>query len=124
MRDDLISDQITIMKFWRAYMFVMFGLHYFLGIASVVLAVTIASKPFKVSPGDNTYEVLAWLLALSTGLVGFISPERVGERYQKAFQVLSMAITRFRGDSSYTVNHVLDAYQTGEQFIHEKRTTE
>lgn len=124
MRDDLISEQIRIMKFWRAYMFVMYGLHYFLGIASIVLAVTVACKPFKLSQGDNTYEVLAWFLALSTGIVGFISPERVGARYQKAFQVLSVEITRFRCDSSYTVNHVLDAYQIGERYIHEKLATE
>jgi hypothetical protein len=124
MRDDLISEQIRIMEFWRAYMFVMYGLHYFLGIASVVLAVTVASKPFEIPRESQIYGVLAWLLALTTGIVGFISPERVGERYQKAFQVLSVEITRFRSDPSYTVNHMLDAYQAGERFIHEKRGTE
>jgi hypothetical protein len=62
MRDDLISEQIRVMEFWRLYLFIMYGLHYILGLASVVLAVTVASKPFHVSKDDNLYDILGGYL--------------------------------------------------------------
>jgi hypothetical protein len=124
MRDNDIADQIAVMKFWCGYMFFMYGLHYILGIAAVILSVTVASKPFKVADGSNTYEILAWALAAVTGVISFINPERVADRYQQAYRVLNIEITRFRSDQSYTVNHVLKAYERGEDIIHAKRSSE
>ncbi|KUZ74456.1 hypothetical protein WI38_15080 [Burkholderia ubonensis] len=124
MRDAQIADQIVIMKFWRTYMFVMYGLHYLLGLSAVVLSVTVASKPFEVQNGDNTYALLAWALAALTGVIAFVTPERIGDRYHKAFRMLSVEITRFRNDQTYTVDHVLQAYERGEDVIHAKRATE
>ncbi|MHA6883025.1 hypothetical protein [Ralstonia pseudosolanacearum] len=96
MRDEEIADQIAIMKFWRGYMFFMYFLHYALGVTSVVLAVLVAGKPFSVSAEAALYKYLATALAGVTGIVAFINPERIGERYQSAFKVLSVEITRFR----------------------------
>ena len=124
MRKEQIADQIKIKNFWLFYMITMYILHYALGLAAVGLSVTVASKPFSVPQGDNLYNVLAWALALTTGVISFVGPERVGEKYQKAFQVLNVEITRFLADNSYTVDHVLKAYQRGEDFIHAKRGTE
>lgn len=124
MRDVQIADQIRIMKFWRAYMFAMYGLHYLLGLSAVVLSVTVASKPFEVPKGSNVYSILSWALAALTGVIAFVTPERVGDRYQRAFRILSVEITRFRNDDTYTVDHVLNAYERGEDIIHAKRATE
>lgn len=105
-------------------MFLMYFLHYFLGIASVVLAVLVAGKPFPVPESSVLYKGLATTLAAVTGVVAFINPERIGERYQRAFRALSVEITRFRGDESRTVDDVLKAYERGEDFIHAKRASE
>ena len=117
-----ISEQIVVMRFWQTYLFVMYGLHYILGIAAVGLSVTVASKPFGIDA--VTAGNLAWCLALVTGFIGFISPERIGERYQRAYQTLSVVVTKYLADPTYTVDHVLKAYEAGEAIIHQKRPTE
>ena len=50
-------------------MFLMYFLHYFLGIASVVLAVLVAGKPFPVPESSVLYKGLATTLAAVTGVV-------------------------------------------------------
>jgi hypothetical protein len=127
MRDKQIADQIFLMRVWQVYMLVMYGLHYILGISAVFLAVTVASKPFGWlgwAKDDERCAMLAWILAAITGVVSFIMPERTGDRYQRAFRVLNVEVTRFRSDETYTVNHVLQAYERGEDIIHAKRATE
>ncbi|RDJ98265.1 hypothetical protein DN412_41265 [Cupriavidus lacunae] len=79
-------------------MFLMYFLNYLLGIASVILAALVADKPFPVANSSVLYKGLATALSAVTGMVAFINPERIGERYQRAFRVLSVEITRFRGD--------------------------
>jgi hypothetical protein len=112
-RKKLIEDQYAVMRFWRVYIFVMYGLHYILGIAAVFLSVTLAAKPFKI--GSDMENNLAWGLALVTSIIAFITPERIGERYQQAYQTLSVAVTKYLADETYTVDHVVKAYETGRQ---------
>jgi hypothetical protein len=121
-RQDEIREQIRVLNFWRAYLFVMYGLHYVLGVAAVALSVIVAGKPASFTP-----ERLQWLaiwLAGITSVIAFISPERVGERYQRAYRVLSVEVTRYLSDTSYGLDNVLKAYERGEDFIHSKRGTE
>lgn len=121
-RKNQIRDQLSALYFWRAYMFVMYGLHYILGLAAVTLSVTVAAKPFGID--GATVNTLSWLLALVTSLVAFITPERVGERYQRAYQILSVVVTKFLADPTFTVSDVTTAYEAGEAVIHQKRATE
>lgn len=124
MRDEEIADQIAIMKFWRGYMFFMYLLHYAFGVTSVVLAVLVAGKPFSIPADAALYKYLATALAGVTGIVAFINPERIGERYQGAFRILSVEIARFRGDGRRKVDDVLRAYERGEDVIHARRASE
>jgi hypothetical protein len=118
----LIKDQLNVLRFWRAYMFVMYGLHYFLGLTAVTLSVSVASKRFSGEPA--IVDTLSLILAVVTAWIVFITPERIAERYQRAYQLLSVAITKYLADTSFTVTDVTQAYEAGEAVIHQKRATE
>ena len=98
-------------------------MYYFLGASAILLSVTVASKPFT-DPFENDYRTIAWLLALVTSLITFLNPEERGNRYQRAFRVLSVAITRYLASQDQSVDHVLEAYEHGEDIIHQTSETE
>jgi len=98
-----IKEQIDIKRFWKGYLIFWYTTHYLLGITAVVLSVTIAAKPFQTGPIDNLYGTLSWLLAVVTGLIAFLNPEKIGNRYQRAFRILSSEITGFLTDKTNTI---------------------
>lgn len=111
--------QIRVSAAWKRFMGVWYTLHYGLGVVAVLLSVTVASKPFVVAQDSNVYGVLAWILAIVTGLIGFLHPDQRGDRYRRAWSILASEVTRFKNDPSYTVNHMLGAYSRGEDIIHQ-----
>ena len=91
------------------------AVHFVVGIGAIVLATTVAAQPFG---GTYDHHFVAWLSAIATGCVAFLQPEQRHVRFAKAWSNLSAEITRFRGDSSYTIDHVLKAVEEGEAAIH------
>jgi|SRR6266404_2530772 len=114
-----IKEQIAIKQFWKGYLVFWYCIHYLLGVSALLLSVTVAAKPFVIVAGSPLYGTLSWLLAIVTGLIAFLNPEQLGNRYQRAFRILSSEITRYLADTTYTVNNVLDAYNRGEDIIHQ-----
>jgi hypothetical protein len=122
-REAEIREQIRIKNFWATYLFFMYALHYLLGVTAVVLSAIVAVKPGFVGKNVDLQQWLAVCLTGITSVIAFISPERVGDRYQRAFRILSVEITRFLSDDSYTLDHVLKAYEAGEDIIHSKQNS-
>ncbi|MDB0511935.1 hypothetical protein [Ralstonia solanacearum] len=116
-RDPYIAEQIKHMSAWKALMLTWYVLHFVLGVCAIALSVTVASKPAFIAD-SQTVSLLSWLLAIVTGFVTFLGPADRAGRYQRAYRVLLTEVTRFRTDQTYTVNHVLAAYNQGEEIIH------
>jgi hypothetical protein len=117
-RESTITEQIKIRNSWWKYFHRWWWVHYALGIALVILSVTVASKPRALSKNEAVYEVIAWLAAITTGLLTFLGPEKRARSYRRAWSVLSSQITRYL-NSQCTLEHVLKAYDKGEQSIHD-----
>jgi hypothetical protein len=56
-RKGMIAEQITILNSWWKYFHRWWLVHYILGIAAVILSVTVASKPRFLSKSEAFYEV-------------------------------------------------------------------
>jgi hypothetical protein len=118
-RIEAIREQLQIKKFWKGFLFFWYVLHYLLGVSAVFISVTIAARPTALGLSEQSYGNLAWILALCTGSIAFLSPEQSGYRYQRAFRILSSEITRYLADETYPVKNVVDAYNRGEDIIHQ-----
>lgn len=118
-RKGIIAEQIKILNSWWKYFHRWWLVHYVLGIAAVILSVTVASKPSFLSESEAFYELVAWLAAITTGLLTFLGPEKRARCYRRAWSVLNNQITRYLADQKYTVEHVLKAYDEGEKIIHD-----
>jgi hypothetical protein len=94
--------------------------HYVLGGAALVLSVSVASKRF-ITADIASPETLAWFLGVATGLITFFGAQQRGDRYQRAFRILSSEIALFLADRTgrYEVKDVINAYNRGEDIIHQ-----
>jgi hypothetical protein len=79
----------------------------------------VAARPTLISSSDNFYKLIAWIVAILTGLNTLFQPLEQGGRYRRAWTLLSVALTRFRADTGYKLDQVLAAYEQGEAIIHE-----
>lgn len=121
-RNEAISQHVQTKDGWRNTFRRWNIVHYMLGIAAIFCSSLVAAKPawFGFQEFQNSfYEWLAWLVALLTGLLTFLSPDRKAQRYQRAWSILNSQITRYNADNTYTLNDVLEAYQQGENIISE-----
>jgi len=117
-----IREQIGTCTNWLRISGMWYGVHYIFGFLAIVLSVTVASKPIAVEEHSSLYSLLAWGSALATAIVAFLQPLQKGDRALRARNVLLKEITRYRADSTYTVDHVLAAVDRGEDIIHQVPT--
>jgi hypothetical protein len=66
--------------------------------------------------------VLAWLVALFTGLLTFLTPDKKADRYARASAILNAQITRYNTDLNLAVDEVLEAYTRGQAIIFDSTT--
>jgi hypothetical protein len=116
-RKQAISTQFQINDEWRSCYKRWIAVHYTVGIAALILSTLVASRPVWIGFNENGISLLAWLVAVLTGLLTFLTPDKKADKYLRAWSSLNSAITRYNADESYTVNDVLDAYHKGENVI-------
>jgi hypothetical protein len=125
-RQDQIPDQIQLMREWQWKFNFWYGAHYAIGIAAVFLSTLVAAQPHllvraisnDVQP--DVWKFIAFLSALATALVTFLSPQMRADRFREAWSILNATVTRFLADQTYTVDHVIQACKTGEAILHSK----
>lgn len=126
-RRKAITDQVQVKDEWQRYYKRWTAIHYAIGVGAVILSTLVASKPTWVSSTPSVAEywisIFAWLAAVFTGLLTFLTPEKKASKYSRAWSTLNSEITRYNADNSYTVDDVLDAYNKGENIIFETSDT-
>jgi hypothetical protein len=117
-RKEAAVGYATVRDAWQRYFHTWFAAHYILGTLLFICSATVASsKQFEFSPFWSG--IFAWLVVILTAAIGFYKPEDRGSRYRQAWSLLSVQLSRFDFDSSYTLNDVIRAYEQGESIIHQ-----
>jgi len=115
-RHQAIREQIKAKDEWRRCHRIWITIHYALGIGALTFSTLVASR---IGFNDLGISLLAWLVALFTGLLTFLTPGKKADRYLRAWSTLNSQITRYNSMETYTLDDVLDAYQRGENIIFE-----
>jgi hypothetical protein len=123
-REHAVAELDKYKDDWRRAFIFWYSAYYVLGLITIILSTLIASRPKMLGITDDGYGLAAWALAVFTGLSTFLNSGDRGSRYRRAWSILFSQLTRYKGDASYTVNHVLEAYNQGEAIIHERPVDE
>jgi hypothetical protein len=116
--EDEIAFYRGIQSNWKFYYKLWYYIHYALGTMAVLFSTLVAAKPMQSELPNGTYDVLAWALALVTGMLAFLSPEERGNRYFRAWLLLSTIINKHDIDDYTTPQDVMAVHEFGERIIH------
>src|SRR5438132_461110 len=94
-RKQAIKAQVQIKEEWRSCYQRWSILHYAIGIAALILSTLVASKPTWIGASGSGISLLAWLVAVFTGLLTFLTPDKKADKYLRAWSVLNTEITRY-----------------------------
>jgi hypothetical protein len=120
-RKQAIQDFVKTRDEWRKLGKRWSFFHYALGIVAILFSTVVASK----LPLSSLMESLfAWLVALFTALLTFLTPDKKADKYLQAWSILSTQIAKYNSDQSLTLADVLDAYHQGEAIIFGRSLTE
>jgi hypothetical protein len=116
-RQTAIKDQISIRDGWKKCHNIWIVSHYVIGIAALIGSTLIAARATEFGINNAILAAVAWLVAVLTGLLTFLSPEKKADRYLRAWAILNAEITRYDADYACTINDVLDACQREQNII-------
>ena len=118
-RKKAIADQVKIKDEWRDYYRRWTTTHYIIGVGALLSSTLVASHPTWVGFNESGISFLAWLVAVFTGLLTFLTPGKRADRYRRAWSVINAQIIRYNADQTCTTNDVLDGYLKGENILSE-----
>lgn len=119
---ELLAPHLRAIRGWAGRRRGWFFVHYFLGTLGIFLSTLLAAKPKWFGLSEDLYGLLAWVLALSTGLLTFFGASDRAGRYRRAWFQLTMAVMLFRVRRN-RLEDVLGAYRQGEAIIHESTSS-
>src|SRR5262249_42048782 len=111
-----IREQIKVKDEWHRCYQIWIAIHYSLGIGALIFSTLVASR---IGFNDLVISLLAWLVALFTALLTFLTPDKKADRYLRTWSTLNSQITRYNSVETCTLDDVLDAYRRGENIIFE-----
>ncbi|MBB6251452.1 hypothetical protein [Nitrospirillum iridis] len=117
-RKEAVKQYEDTLAAWLRYFKQWFALHYFLGSMLIICSST-AAVGAKIGIDEKTVPFFSWAVVVITSFIGFIKPKERGIRYRRAWSLLRNQIGRFLYDPTYTLNHVINAYDRGEAIIHQ-----
>jgi hypothetical protein len=91
-----IKDQVKIKDEWRDYYKRWIAIHYMIGVGALILSTLVASKPIWMGASEQWVSLFAWLAAVFTGLLTFLTPEKKAGKYSRAWSALNSEITRYK----------------------------
>jgi hypothetical protein len=94
--------------------------HMIFGIAAIVFSVTVASKPPIFGTNTDVFSDLAYLSALATAILTFLSAKDRAARYMAAYRTLQEMIDRYDADTTYTFDDVAKAMRTATSIASEQ----
>jgi hypothetical protein len=106
-----------LLSTWYRYFHIWGGIHYVLGIAGTVFAVTVVSQPKFLSGIPYLIDGFKLISAICVLLLTFLIPSRKAKDYVNAWRILNSACNRYKMDESYTIKELLDAVDEGEKII-------
>jgi hypothetical protein len=121
-RREAIKDQVKLKDLWRRCFRGWTAVHYIIGISAILLSTLVASKPLWLAEMQISF--FAWIVAALTGLLTFLTPDKKADKYIRAWSALNSEITRYNANEARTVEDVLDAYNSGENIIHDTSPNE
>jgi hypothetical protein len=118
-RKKAVQEHVTIKRRWESSYKRWAFTHYTVGILALVFSTLVAAKPTLLGLNENSIGLFAWLVAVFTSLLTFLSPDKKASKYMRAWSILNSQIIRNNTDQNVTVEDVLDAYQQGQNIIFE-----
>jgi hypothetical protein len=79
----------------------------------------IAASSKQMGLPDRSAAIFSLLVVILTGTIGFIRPDDRQSRHRQAWSLLTVQLSRFLFDETYTLDHVIRAYEQGEAIIHQ-----
>ena len=114
----LIPEEVEkIGKAWHFYFRTWWFFHYFIGVAGVVSAITVANNPKFLQAMPFVLDGLAWFSAICVSLLTFLEPKKRARAYVAAWRVLHKEMGSFRYGSSPDAIPLFDAVKKGEDII-------
>jgi hypothetical protein len=82
------------------------GIHLSLGLAAVILSITVAARPPILGTDADFYKTLAFFSACATGVLTFFSAKDSSTLHTNAYRALRAEITKFLADPNYKIEKV------------------
>jgi hypothetical protein len=114
-----IAGLVAMKGAWEWRFEFWYAVYYGLGIGSIVLASLLASRPSGLKISQEIYDILAWILAVTTATFTFLNPGERADRFNKAWSLLNSEIISYATDQKLSPADVVDAYRRGEEIIHQ-----
>jgi hypothetical protein len=118
-RYDAVAEQERIRRQWFRMFSFWNNLNDGLVALTLLASTTVAANPKFMDLSSNSREGLAWLVAVLTGVNALYKPSEKAARFRRAWSLLTIMLARYKADPTYTLDHVLSAYEQGEGIIHE-----
>lgn len=114
----ILPDEIEqLLLAWDKYFHTWWVVHYVLGIAGTICAITVASQPKFLSAIPYLIDGFAWISAICIALITFLMPSRRAKAYVSAWRILNDACNRYKMDETYSTQELLNAVKKGEDII-------
>lgn len=118
------KDIRDILDGWSQRSQILRAVHVTIGLAAIILTITVASRIIEPDTHDtipilgiNAYSFVAWLAAVSTGILTSLNIGTKSNGMRNAWRLLNEAKIRYENEDDFDVEKLIDAYKEGEKLI-------
>lgn len=116
------KDIEDMLKGWSRRAQILRIIHVSVGLAAIILTITVASRIIDPNTtetihGVSIYSIVAWLAAVSTGVLTSLNIGTKSNGMRNAWRKLNEAKMRYQYESGFEEKDLIDAYKEGEKYI-------